>query len=99
MQQVTEKKLSRKKTLSQESNIPPQVQAKIDEEYNASYEKHLKEIKARLGDDFKGMYARWFDSDMAMMYEMIRKKHLEEYNKSKEVAEKKPYQEMEVGKE
>ena len=80
-----QKKLSKKKNLSVASpKIPPEVQAKIDEEYKANYDMHLKEIKERLGDDFKGMYARWFDSDMGMMYEFIRQKHLKEYNKSKD---------------
>ena len=79
-----QKKLSKKKNLSVASpKIPPEVQAKIDEEYKANYDKHLKEIKERLGDDFKGMYARWFDSDMGMMYEFIRAKHLKAYEAGK----------------
>ena len=79
------KKLSKKKVLTQKPvKISPELQAKIDEEYKANYDKHLKQIKERLGDDFKGMYARWFDSDMGMMYEFIRAKHLKEYNKSKD---------------
>lgn len=80
-----DKKLSKKKVLTQKPvKISPELQAKIDAEYKANYDKHLKEIKERLGDDFKGMYARWFSSDMAMMYEFIRQKHLKEYNKSKD---------------
>lgn len=80
-----QKKISKKKILPvAPRKIPLEVQAKIDEEYKANYDKHLKEIKERLGDDFKGMYARWFSSDMAMMYEFIRQKHLKEYNKSKD---------------
>ena len=84
---MSNKKLSRKKVLTKEPKIPPEVQAKIDEEYEAEYQKHLKEIKERLGDDFKGMYARWFDSDMGMMYEFIRDKHLKAYYAQNKTAE------------
>lgn len=77
-------KISKKKLLMPKLvKIPPEVQAKIDEEYEAEYQKHLKEIKERLGDDFKGMYARWFDEDMWHEYCFIRDKHMQEYKNRK----------------
>ncbi|MBR5012572.1 MAG: hypothetical protein IKY15_01390 [Clostridia bacterium] len=80
-----EKKLSKKKVFVQEpEQISPQLQAKIEAEYRWEYKKQLEEYKKHHGEAPKGMYARWFDSDMWMMHEGIKARILrEEKNKKK----------------
>ena len=79
-----DKKLSKKKVLTQKPvKISPELQAKIDAEYKREYKKQLEDYKKHHGEYPKGMYARWFDSDMWMMHEGIKAKILKEEKEKK----------------
>lgn len=78
------KKLSKKKVLTQKPvKISPELQAKIDAEYKREYKKQLEDYQKHHGEYPKGMYARWFDSDMWMMHEGIKAKILKEEKEKK----------------
>ena len=59
--------------------IPPEVQAAIDAEYNALYEEKRENLNKLFGDEFSGMYFRWFDEEMWHQYCYIKDKHMAEY--------------------
>ena len=74
------KKLAVKKTIKVQ---PVQtIEDKIEEEYQRERAKAAKQFER----DFpgpQGIYGRWFDSDMWMMYEAIKNKYLNEEKKKK----------------
>ena len=63
--------------------IPPEVQAKIDAEYNELYQQMRNNLFRLFGDDYKEIYMRWFNADMRQEYCCIRDKHIEEYRQNK----------------
>ena len=75
------KKLAVKKTFNQPKLLS--FEDRVEEEYSKEYGKQLENYKKHHGEYPKGIYARWFDSDMWMMHEAIKNKYLNEEKKKK----------------
>ena len=63
--------------------IPPEIQVKIDAEYNELYKQKRKDLIKLFDDDYKEIYKRLFAEEMWYEYCYIRDKYMEEYCQNK----------------
>lgn len=87
MKQVAFERNSRKLAVKKPFNVPKLLsfEDRVEEEYTKEYNKQLEDYKKHHGEYPKGIYARWFDSDMWMMHQSIEAKmSKEEKQKKKE---------------